>query len=78
MRLAHAHVHLLKQPAAQGPEGRFQQAILVIEVMRHQSRRDIRAAGDLCQSAADVAHFRQAVDGDLDQLDAPEILQLNR
>jgi hypothetical protein len=38
----------------------------------------IRTARDLCQSAADVAHFSQAVDGDLDQLDAPEILQLDR
>ena len=38
--------------------------------MRHQARGDVRAARDLCQSAADVADFGQAVDGDFDQLDA--------
>ena len=45
-----------------------QQAVLVAEVVRHQPRRDARAAGDLRQRGADEADFGETVDGDLDEL----------
>ena len=46
----------------------IEQAVLVAEVVGHQARGDAGAARDLRKSRADVADFRETIDGDVDQL----------
>ena len=60
--------HALPDAPRQCAEGGFEQAILVVEVMRDQSRRDAGPLRDLRQRAADVPDLGQAVDRDLDEL----------
>ena len=59
---------LLPQPGQQLAERGLQQPVFVDEVVRHQPRRDIRLARDLCESGALDAHFCETFEGDLDEL----------
>jgi len=43
----------------------FEQSVLVVEVVRHESRRNTGAPRDLCESRADIADFGETVDRDL-------------
>ena len=52
----------------------FEQTVLVAEVVRDQPGGDAGPLRDLCQSAADVADFGQAVDRDFDELLAARFL----
>ena len=69
-----AHTH--RERARQRPKGRFQQSVLVAEVMRDQSGRDPGTPRDLREGRADVADFGETVDRDLDELDSPGLLSL--
>ena len=66
--------HPRRECARQGAKGGFEQPVLVVEVMRHESRRDPGAPRDLRESRADVADFGETVDRDLDQLHPPRLL----
>ena len=50
--------HLFGDAPGQGAEGRFQQTVLVAEVMRDQSRRHTCTSGDLRKRRAHIAKFR--------------------
>ena len=73
VRLLQALPHAYRQRARQRTERRLEQAVLVLEVMCDQARRDVGTAGNLRQSCADPADFGETVDGDLDELHAPRL-----
>src|SRR5437870_2555701 len=65
-----------RERARHRPKSRFQQSVLVAEVMRDQSGRDPGTPRDLREGRADVADFGETVDRDLDELDPPGLLSL--
>src|SRR5581483_2531891 len=73
---SHAGAHTVRQAPTERTERRLEQAVLVVEVMRHQTRRDLGPVRDLREGAADIARLRETIDGDLDQLAAANILEL--
>ena len=67
-----------RQPRGEAAERRFEQAVLVVEIVRDQPRRDAGALADQrqrCRSEADLGH---RVDGRLDELPAADILGFER
>ena len=66
--------HPRRERARQCAKGGLEQSVLVVEVVRHESRRDPGAPRDLRESRADVADFGETVDRDLDQLHPPRFL----
>jgi len=67
----HPHRERARERAKRG----FEQSVLVVEVVRHESRRNIGAPRDLCESRADIADFGETVDRDLHQLHPPRLLR---